>query len=121
MTEANKRTDQMLAERRMLREHDDMMLAEHRQTLWAHFATVALGAWLITSPGVLGLFDPGMFSKAVLRVTAERGLPAPEWRNLAIAWSDIFSGVLIILLGILSLERRTNWAQSRRAPNLGAT
>jgi uncharacterized membrane protein len=95
----------------MLREHEDMMLAEHRQTLWAHFATVALGAWFITSPGVLGLFDPGMFSKAVLRVTAERGLPAPEWRNLAIAWSDIFSGVLIVLLGILSLERRTNWAQ----------
>jgi nucleoside-diphosphate-sugar epimerase len=68
MAEANKRTDQMLAERRMLREHDEMMLGEHCQTLWPHFANIALGAWLLTSPGVLGLFEPSTFSEAILRV-----------------------------------------------------
>ncbi len=31
-------------EKRMLREHGEMMLSDHRQTLWAHFANVALGA-----------------------------------------------------------------------------
>ena len=44
----------MLAERRMLREHDEMTLAEHRRTLWAHFVNVALGAWLVLR---LGSFD----------------------------------------------------------------
>lgn len=101
----------MLAERSTLREHEDMMLGQHRQTLWAHFANVALGAWLVTSPIVIGLFDQTAFAEAVQRVAVERGLPPPEWRNLALAYSDIVSGALIILFGLLSLQRRTNWAQ----------
>jgi len=103
--------DQILAEKRILGEHEEMMLAEHRQTLWAHFANIALGTWLATSPLVFGLFEPGSFSEAVLRVTAERGLPSPDWRNWALGFSDIGAGVLIILFGLLSLSRRSNWAQ----------
>lgn len=101
----------MLAEKRMLRERGEMMLAEHRQTLWAHFASIALGAWLVTSPTVFGLFEPAAFNEAVVRVTAERGLASPEWRNWALSWSAIGVGVLIILFGLLSLSRRNNWAQ----------
>ena len=103
--------DQVLAEKRMLDEHEEMMLKEHRQTLWAHFATIALGAWLAASPLVLGLFDPGSFSEAVLRVTSERGLPSPDWRNWALGISDVGAGALVILFGLLSLSRRSNWAQ----------
>lgn len=92
-------------------EGEGMLLTEHRKTLWTHFVNILLGVWLITSPGVLGLFDATAFSEAVLRVTQERGLPPPDWRNWAMGWSDIASGVLIVLFGALSLSRRTNWAQ----------
>ena len=109
--EEGKKVDEFLAHQRMLRDHDEMMLAEHRQTLWAHFVNIALGAWLLTSPFVLGLFDATTFSEAVLRVTAERGLPSAELRNLALAWSDIISGALVVLFGLLSLSRRASWAQ----------
>ncbi len=103
--------DAILAEQRMLHEHDAMMLADHRSTLWALLANVALGLWLMTSPAALGLGDQTVFSPTILAVTAERGLPAPEWRNLALAWSDMLSGVLVVLFGLLSLDRRTNWTQ----------
>jgi uncharacterized membrane protein len=109
--DSHQKTDEMLADKRMFHEHDEMMLAEHRQTLWTHFANIALGAWLVTSPTVFGLFEPASFNEAALRVTAERGLASPEWRNWALGWSDIGAGVLIILFGLLSLSRRTNWAQ----------
>ena len=101
----------MVEHRQMMRGHDQMMLADHRRALWTHFVNIMLGVWLVTSPSALGLFEPAAFSDAVMRVTAERGLPAPEWRNAAMGWSDILSGALIIAFGLLSLNRRTNWAQ----------
>lgn len=91
--------------------HEQMMLAEHRKTLWAHFVNIMLGVWLVTSPAALGLFGATSFSEAVLHVTAERGLAPPEWRNAAVGWSDIASGALIVAFGLLSLNRRTGWAQ----------
>lgn len=109
--DSRQRTEEMLAEKRMLRGHDELMLAEHRQTAWTHFANIALGAWLATSPTIFGLFEPAFFSEAILRVTAERGLPSPEWRNWALGWSDVGAGALIMLFGLLSLSRRTSWAQ----------
>ncbi|MGQ0652301.1 MAG: hypothetical protein ACT4P4_08560 [Betaproteobacteria bacterium] len=81
-------------------EHAKRMLADHRRTLWAHFVNIMLGAWLLTSPAALGLFEQASFSDAVMRVTAERGLMPPEWRNAALAWGDIASGVLIVRLPI---------------------
>lgn len=109
--DSHQKTELMLAEKRMVDEHHAMMLAEHGQTLWAHFANIALGVWLVTSPTVFGLFEAATFSEAVLRVTAERGLTSPEWRNWALSWSDMGAGMLIIVFGLLSLSRRTNWAQ----------
>ena len=92
--------------------HDKMMFADHQRTLWAHFASIALGAWLVTSPFAFGLFDGSqLFDPAILRVTAERGLTPPEWRNAALGWSDIASGLLIMIFGALSLWPRTSWAQ----------
>lgn len=111
MQDPLERAGEMLAEGRMRQHHEQMMVAEHRQTLWAHFVVVALGAWLMTSPAVFGLFDATAASEAVLRVTTERGLASPQWRNAALGWSDIVAGSLIVVLGLLSLSRRTNWAQ----------
>ena len=56
-------------------------------TPWAHFfATIILGAWLISSPSAFG------------------------YRSAALAWSDGLSGALIIGLAIVTLVRRSAWA-----------
>ena len=104
-------TDRMVEHHQMMREHEQMMLADHRRTLWAHFVNILLGVWLVTSPAALGLFDATFFSDAVMRVTEERGLPSPEWRNMAMGVADIASGALLVVFGLLSLNRRTTWAQ----------
>ena len=111
MEHGHRDSGKMVEHRQMMREHGQMMLADHRKTLWAHFVNIMLGVWLLTSPAALGLFEPAAFSDAVMRVTAERGLAPPEWRNAAIGWSEIVSGALIIAFSLLSLNRRTNWAQ----------
>lgn len=96
----------------MMRGHDAMMLAEHRRSMWCHFVNVGLGGWLVASPFAFGLFDAAStFDPAILNVTAERALSAPEWRAALLGRSDIISGLLIALFGMLSLWRRTNWAQ----------
>ncbi|MBI2791818.1 MAG: NAD-dependent epimerase/dehydratase family protein [Gammaproteobacteria bacterium] len=100
------------SEQEMLREHDKMMASEHRQTLWTHFINIGLGAWLATSPFVFGLFDKNItFDSSILHVAADRGLHPAEWRNTLLGISDISTGFLIILFGMLSLCRKTNWAQ----------
>jgi len=99
------------AEHRSDREHEGMMLAEHRASSWTHFTNIALGAWLVTAPFALGLFDQTTFGEAILRVTTERGLPSPQWRNAITGWSDVISGLLLMGLGALSLSPRTAWAQ----------
>lgn len=55
---------------------------EHQQTLWAHFLNISLGFWLITSPFILG------YSSSKLTI------------------SDMVSGILIIVFGLLCLSWR---------------
>jgi hypothetical protein len=64
----------------------------HFDMLWVHFLNI--GAWLATTPFVLGTFEQSTFSDAVMRVTQERGLWEPVLRNTALVWSDLASGVL---------------------------
>ena len=63
------------------------MRREHRQTLWAHFLTIALGAWLATSPAILG------------------------YQSAALAASDIRCGLLVMIFGAFSLSWRMGWAR----------
>lgn len=93
--------------------HQRMMLDEHQQTLWVHYVNLMLGLWLITGPFALGYFSSYVPDANQLRVMAERGLAAPELRNLWTAWSDIASGTLIVLFSALSASpsRRFSWAQ----------
>jgi nucleoside-diphosphate-sugar epimerase len=60
---------------------------------------------------VFGMFGQNTFSDAVLHVTQERHLWDPILRNTALIWSDLASGLLIMLLGALSLSPRLSWAQ----------
>jgi uncharacterized membrane protein len=56
-------------------EHDAAMW---RESLWASFVNLLLGAWLVTSPFTFG------------------------YRSAALVWSDVISGLLIIVLSLLS-------------------
>jgi len=87
---------------------------DHRQmTRWAHFANAILGLWLITAPLTLGYLDldPESVAQGVLRVNAERDLLPLATRNWLMAASDIASGALIVVFGLISVSRRAGWAQ----------
>lgn len=94
-------------------DYQQMMQDEHQQTLWVHYVSIMLGLWLITGPFALGYLSSHVADANQLRVMAERGLAAPELRNLWMTWSDVASGVLIVVFGMLSASpsRRYPWAQ----------
>jgi nucleoside-diphosphate-sugar epimerase/uncharacterized membrane protein len=81
-----------------------------QQILWAHFLIIVLGVWLLTSSLQFALFDPAAAS-AVRDVTQERGLWEPALRNALTGWSDIASGLLLMLFGSLALSPRFSKAQ----------
>lgn len=65
----------------------DAMMAHGLATPWAHFfAAIILGVWLVTSPVSLG------------------------YRDVALAWSDAISGVLVIVFATITLVRGSAWA-----------
>jgi nucleoside-diphosphate-sugar epimerase len=97
--------------RKMMRHHVEAMRQMHLEMIWVHFLNILLGAWLVTTPFVFGAFDQTSFPEGILRVTQERGLWDPAWRSTALAWSDIASGVLVMLFSALSLSQRFSWAQ----------
>jgi hypothetical protein len=66
-------------------EHEATLLEEHKQFLWTYWTNILLGVWLITSPATLGYQSAGM------------------------TWSDVTSGLLVVMLGALALERQA-WA-----------
>jgi nucleoside-diphosphate-sugar epimerase/uncharacterized membrane protein len=94
-----------------MQEHMQQMRRMHFDMLWVHWVTILLGAWLLFSPLAFGAFGPHQFSDAVMRVTAERGLPDPALRLTALGIGDMIAGALVMLFGALSLSPRFSWAQ----------
>ncbi len=94
-------------------EQPDMMVEDHRKMLWPHYLNLMLGFWLLTSPFTLGYLSDFVPDANQVRVMAERGLPAFELRHLLMTWSDVISGILMIVFSILSANawRRYPWAQ----------
>lgn len=94
-------------------EQPDMMVDGHRKMLWPHYLNMMLGLWLLTSPFTLGYLSDFVPDANQLRVMAERGLPSFELRNLLMTWSDVISGILVVVLSGLSANasRRYPWAQ----------
>jgi len=90
---------------------DAHMREMHFGMLWVHYVNILLGAWLLASPLAFGVFDPQPFSDAVMRVTVERELADPMSRLAWLGWSDMASGALVMLFGLLSLSPRFAWAQ----------
>ncbi len=91
----------------------DMMVESHRNMLWPYYLSMMLGFWLLTSPFTLGYMSDFAPDANQLRVMAERGLPSFELRNLLMTWSDVISGILVIIFSVLSADawRRNPWAQ----------
>lgn len=94
-------------------EHANMMVEDHQKLLWPHYLALTLGFWLLTSPITLGYMSDFAPDANQLRVMAERGLPHFALRNLAMTWSDMISGLLVIAFSWLSADsrRRFPWAQ----------
>lgn len=90
-----------------------MLVERHQRVLWPHYINLVLGAWLLTSPFILGYTSTFVPDENALRIMAERGLPSFEFRNLAMMWSDLLSGALVMLFSLLSADpqRRFSWAQ----------
>jgi nucleoside-diphosphate-sugar epimerase len=103
--------DDMAQHAAMMRKHVEDMRAMHFDMLWVHYVAMMLGAWLAFSPFVFGSFESTGFSDAVMRVTAARGLPDPALRSAMLGYSDVVSGLLVMLFGALSLSPRFAWAQ----------
>lgn len=91
-------------------DRQEMHRRHHHQTLWIYLAVVLLGVWLVASPFTFGYSDPTTVGGEVERVTMERGLAPVSERAAAMAWSDVISGLLLIVLGLLSLDPRRLWA-----------
>lgn len=71
--------------------HEYQRRKEHRNFLWAHFLTIGLGTWLLTSPPILA------------------------YESTALVVSDIVCGVLVMLFGYLSLSWKYAWARAVNA------
>lgn len=95
---------------KMMRQHMGGMTDMHFSMLWVHFMVIALGAWLLTSPFQFDLFDPAA-AATVRDITQERSLWEPAFRNTLTGWSDVVSGLLLMLFGALALSPRHSWAQ----------
>ena len=93
------------------REHDNHMRMMHFQMLWVHWLVAGLGLWLATAPSVFGTFDQTEFSAAVQRVTEDRGLWAAATRSWLTAWNDVFTGLAITALALISMRPGNGWAQ----------
>lgn len=66
--------------------HHHMMREHHQRFLWAYLTNAILGLWLIAAPSSFGL------------------------KLDAYGWSEILSGVLLVVFGLLSLDPRRTWA-----------
>lgn len=71
----------------VLERHQSNVVAEHNQFIWAHFFNMGLGAWLLGSPATLGYLGTTM------------------------GFSDQISGLLLMVLGFVSLSWRHSWAR----------
>ncbi len=67
--------------------HEQMRQREHSANRWAHFANIALGAWLVTQPPLIGVGEP------------------------LLAATEVALGLMVILLASLSLSWQLGWAR----------
>jgi len=91
----------------------DMTVKAHRALLWPHYLSLMLGVWLVASPFTLGYLNEFIPNASQLGVMTDRGLSSFETRNLWMTYSDVGTGLLVIVFSVLSANanRRYPWAQ----------
>ncbi|MCW8194029.1 NAD-dependent epimerase/dehydratase family protein [Proteobacteria bacterium 005FR1] len=63
------------------------MEEEHQQWIWAYGLSAGLGAWMLSSPATMGYWGTG------------------------VAYSDVLTGLVIIVFSLMSLSRSMAWAR----------
>lgn len=72
---------------RLLRRHEQQYQDQHQQSLWARLLVIMLGVWLMASPPTLG------------------------YDTVALIYSDVFSGLLLLVFGLAALSPRLRWSR----------
>ncbi len=75
----------------LLEDYDRSLRAQHSESLWAHFLNIGVGAWLLTSPAILGFSEPTLIA------------------------NDLVAGLLVVLFSALSISRHMAWARFANA------
>jgi hypothetical protein len=81
------------------------------KTLWLLSVVVLLGVWLVFSPSTFGYGDPGQVADGVRETTSTRGLSPVGVRGQWMTWSDIASGLALLVFAALSIDARRYWAR----------
>ncbi|WP_339617856.1 vitamin K epoxide reductase family protein [uncultured Gilvimarinus sp.] len=82
----------------LLNNYHDYIARAHYQNLWAPFLTIALGAWLVTSPEAMGYGDSPLaisdrISGALLGLF---GTLAISWRMRLVRWASVLVGLWLM-------------------------
>ena len=67
--------------------HETEYFRQHHENLWAHFLNLGLAFWLMTAPFILA------------------------YESQAMVWSDVISGVVLLILSFMSLSWRFGFAR----------
>ena len=79
-------------------ERKEKLFTHHKEILWIYWLVIILGVWMILSPLTFS------YGKSVIFPGGERSLwLTTEMRIAAMSWSDIISGILLIIFGWRSL------------------
>ena len=85
---------------------DEMLERHHRNTLWIPWTLILLGVWLLIAPLTLGYLNESLWA----RPSGGRGAwfadteTYDSLRAWLITWSDVASGILLVVLGWRALK-----------------
>lgn len=82
-----------------MEERMELLRMHHMQTLWIYWMLILLGMWMVLSPLTFS------YGKSVVGPSGGRSVwLSLDQRILAMKWSDIISGILLIFFGWRSLK-----------------
>jgi hypothetical protein len=85
--------------------HENMLEAHHANTLWVYWTVILLGAWTMLAPFSFGYLN----SELWVDPNGGRGVwfsqnTYTELRAQLMTWSDVFSGLLLMIFGFRALK-----------------
>ncbi len=85
----------------------DKLAQHHRQTLWCYWSLIILGVWVAVAPFSFGYLNPDNWvqpsgGRGVWWF--EAGVTKDHLRAVLMTWSDVISGLLLVVLGWRTLR-----------------